>query len=272
MTELTTVQLRDNVNLQMGTHRMQFGSYLRYLKGPGGFTNLYEYGKLTFFDDPSTILTNKVLYPQGFQTPGIVQSFSSAAPNSQFQSADTVQGLGLWVQDDWRATRRLTLNLGLRYEANYNILSQTDLNRGRTGQVLRAIGNPYGPLPNNPNPKKNFSPRLGFTNQWHDGHDVVRGGAGRYYNMITVGRGLYFDTIEMKEFLGNTVTKTNTGIGQGELANYRYGIDPPPPAVSTGLRDLPFGGRANGNWKDRPQPRESRYVPVLWGILRPVRP
>ena len=246
LTELTTVQVRDNINLLMGTHNMQFGgSYIRYLKGPGGYTNLYETGKLAFFDDPSTILTNAVVYPQGFQTPGIVQSFTSAAPNSQFQSADTVQNVGLWVQDEWRVTRQLTFNLGLRYDVEYGLPGMTDLERGRAGQALRAIGNPHGGFMKND--INNVSPRVGFTYQWHEGRDVVRGGAGRYFTPLTTSP-LYFQLIEMKEFLGNTVTKINTSIGVGDLAIYRYGVDPTPATLSTGLRDLPFGGRATGSW------------------------
>ena len=86
-------------------------------------------------------------YPQGFQTPGIVR---------QWQQANTVlsddvnygaQQFATWFQDDWRATSKLTLNLGVRYDIDINFYDQRNYRNNATRQVLEAIGSPYGEVP-----------------------------------------------------------------------------------------------------------------------------
>src|SRR5262245_62905004 len=47
-----------------------------------------------------------------------------------------------YVQDDWRVGRRLTLNLGIRYDVDINFYDQRNAAHGLTGEVLRAIGSP----------------------------------------------------------------------------------------------------------------------------------
>lgn len=116
-----------------------------------------------------------------------------------------------YVQDDWKILPSLTLNIGLRYEANIpqkertNKLSQFDIETGllNSGQgitydVNRAtgllipvgtkdIGNTLYDMP-----KKNFAPRVGFA--WRatqDNKTVVRGGYGIFYDQVVVGNGLY---------------------------------------------------------------------------------
>lgn len=72
--------------------------------------------------------------------------------------------LGAFVQDDWKVTPRLTLNLGVRYEyespmtSSNNIYSRVD---PATGQVLFAGINASASL-NLEADKLNFAPRVGF--------------------------------------------------------------------------------------------------------------
>ena len=110
--------------------------------------------------------------------------------------------LGFYGQDDWRATSRLTLNLGLRYEFNTTVnessgLQTTVLNPTATvscagwvaGQCSPDWTNPlsFQPFVGNPS-LKNFSPRLGFAyDPKGDGKTSIRGGFGIYYDVATPG-------------------------------------------------------------------------------------
>ena len=97
--------------------------------------------------------------------------------------------IAFFAQDDWRLTRKLTLNLGLRW----------DFDTDATG-----TSSPDGPCPNltevptspcvwmanvidlhhHPD-KKNFGPRVGFAyDPFGQGKTVIRGGFGIYYDRI----------------------------------------------------------------------------------------
>jgi hypothetical protein len=151
------------------------------------------------------------------------------------------------VQDDWKATRRLSLNLGIRYDLNINFINETVMANSRTYQVLQAIGDPNGALPKTD--KNDFSPRVGFAyNVRGDGQTVVRGGYGLYYDAMTLSVA-FPNLYQMKPFIKVTTTLVNTAIGRGDLATYRFGIDPP--LVSAGnVTELPRGARTTGGWYD----------------------
>jgi hypothetical protein len=99
------------------------------------------------------------------------------------QKARRWYGLG-YVQDEWRATPSLTMNLGLRYEY-YSVTKEAD-GHGRVidlercpptaSSILCPDGTPYY-FPD----KNNFGPRLGVA--WTAGpRTVVRAGYGIYYS------------------------------------------------------------------------------------------
>lgn len=92
--------------------------------------------------------------------------------------------VGLYVADDWRISRKLTLNLGLRWDyyspfsevanrwSNFNVRSGKLDIAGANGVDKYAGVKPY---------YKNFGPRVGFAYQVLT-HTVVRGGFGLFYN------------------------------------------------------------------------------------------
>ena len=92
-----------------------------------------------------------------------------------------------WVQDDWRITDRLTLNLGLRYDLIWNA----------TNQELESL--PWI-LGGRPQDSDNIQPRLGFAYQLNE-RTVVRGGSGLYYPDIIAGNFTHSTRINTTSFL-----------------------------------------------------------------------
>lgn len=87
--------------------------------------------------------------------------FLTTAPNKIY---------GLYLQDDWTISKRLTLNLGLRYDLEVGSLANDQL------------GLAVEPGKNDVN---NIQPRLGFAyDVTGTGRTVIRGGAGTYYDQV----------------------------------------------------------------------------------------
>jgi hypothetical protein len=94
------------------------------------------------------------------------------------------QAYSSFVQDDWKVTPRLTVNLGLRYEYGtpyYGGGSNQNVNFDfATGQLVYASkDDKYLIDPD----RNNFGPRLGFAWQAHPERVVVRGGFGMFYSI-----------------------------------------------------------------------------------------
>jgi Carboxypeptidase regulatory-like domain/TonB dependent receptor len=121
-----------------------------------------------------------------------LESFLSGDPtNASFLAGDPTRNLSQWLyagyaQDDWRITRKITLNLGLRYEfqavpteAN-NLLGNWEPSVGLE-QVGKNIGSLYNPT------HTNFSPRIGVA--WDisgKGTTVIRAGTSIVYDLLSM--------------------------------------------------------------------------------------
>jgi len=101
---------------------------------------------------------------------------------------------GFFFQDDWKITRKLTLNLGLRYEFDVpryelqNRFSYWDLNAAAPisvpGYTLKGVFKFTDNKTRSPfdTDKNNFSPRVGFAYAL-DPKTSIRAGVGRFYSL-----------------------------------------------------------------------------------------
>lgn len=176
----TLVQFIDHVSYTVGTHAFKFGGELRRNAFNGGaFGNAR--GSITFLG--GVALPASTALEDFFAGDPFKASVQVGDPSRQIHN----WSYGSFFQDDWRATKTLTINYGLRYEFNsvikdaHNLLGNFDPN-SPTGLIQAGRNGVSGPY--NPN-HKNFAPRFGFA--WDvTGKEstVVRGGASMMYETV----------------------------------------------------------------------------------------
>jgi hypothetical protein len=236
-------QFKDDLSIVKGNHTFKTG--FDYLWEPklGGFFEFNPTLEIDFSQLPSAIRA----LPAGFATPGIVSGMTATSGNPYFNLPGGAKMFGAYLQDDWKVTRRLTLNLGLRWDKDFNLIGGTAQDKNRTYLALKAINHPAArSLPQDDN--LDFSPRVGFA--WDmagNGHHVLRGGYGLYYGQVFLNIPLFMiqqsnPTIFASVFsISNSDACTATvraGCVPGTniaLADWRFGVDPlptiPPPAT-----------------------------------------
>jgi hypothetical protein len=254
-------QFKDDLAITKGKHTFKTG--IDFLNEPvlGGFFIFNATPNLTFFDDPSTILSDKTKYPQGFATPGIISTLSATSGNPYFKLSPKM--LGLYFQDDWKVSRRLTLNLGLRWDRDYDLNGGAEQVKARVYLRLKAIGDPFaGGLPHDDN--KDFSPRVGLAYDLTGaGKHVLRAGYGLYYGQTFINIPLFMlqqtnPTLFTQQAFTNTVTPGSTS-GTSDrlptgvlLQNFRLGVDtlPPPPPAATDIGPSDVSRPIDPNWRN----------------------
>lgn len=230
-------QFRDDQFLTLGNHGLKYGIDFVAVPKLGGFFRTPPTPNLTFLDNPSVIVTDKVKYPQGFATPGAVSQLvvTSGDPSFDYHNASM---FSTYFQDDWKVRPRLTLNLGVRYDLDINFLPA--LLNNRTYQILQQINHPVARKGLNDD-TNNVAPRVGFA--WDingDAKNVVRGGYGIYYGQVFQNIVLFAQQQTNATVFGTT-TLTSTGTtpqtnNEPFLRTFRYGIDSITiPAAATAL-------------------------------------
>ncbi len=252
-------QFKDDVSKTIGKHTLKGGVDYIYNPVEGGYFEFNSTLEVDFVADPTVILGDPVTYPQGFATPGAVGSMSYSNGDPYF-IVKTKQ-LGFYGQDDWRVTPRLTLNLGLRWDRDFNALGQSDITKSRTYQELVAISpNPISDyyirhLPHDDN--KDFSPRVGFAYDLTGmGKHVVRGGFGLYYGNSFQNIPLFMEqqanpTIFQTVLSLSSPTDVVPGTGL-TLGQWQYGVSPLPtlPPPSATLSDGAVGRIIDPNYQN----------------------
>ena len=197
-----TTSIGDTVSISFGKHAIRFGVESRF----------YE------FNVNNNILTRGTISFATFRDFLIGTSTQSVGLANGITQRDLrTADHSFFVQDDWKFSSKLTLNLGLRYELDlppYDTqgrVSTFDPSLYRPRMSIGSNGFPQGPpiggivqagnpapaydLPQIPNVGKrvlnsvdpnNFAPRVGFAySHFKSNRVVVRGGYGVYYSRLS---------------------------------------------------------------------------------------
>ena len=141
--ENTMFQVVNNLSHRAGSHALRAGVDFLYNDDTITFLRTFR-GSYTFSSLANFLTGNYNGFAQTFGDPVVNQT----NPN-----------LGFYAQDEWRASSRLTLNLGLRYDLQFLETINTDSN--------------------------NVSPRVGFVWAPTASQDfLVRGGAGVFFDRV----------------------------------------------------------------------------------------
>lgn len=232
-------QFKDDIAKTFGKHTFKTGVDYIYTPSMGGFFEFNPTLEIDYGLSPSAILA----LPQGFATNGLVEGMSIAVGDPTFIIRDAKQ-LGLYFQDDWKVSQRLTVNAGLRYDKDFDFIGGSDIANSRTFQELQAIAS-TSPLAASLVRKKatdyskGFSPRIGFAYDLNGhGNHIVRAGFGMYYDNTFQNIPLFMEqqanqTIFQTAFAigpsgGDIVPGTGISLSNWNVINSPFPVIPPP--------------------------------------------
>ena len=209
-----TLALNDDIGLQRGSHQLSFGVNFMDVRA-FAVNDLNTNGAITFSGQGGTgSAMGDFIY-------GKPVSFSQLAP---IDSSQRQVVFGLYAQDTWKVNRRLTVNLGVRWDPflshvdPYGHAYRFDMNAflaGFRSTIYKnsAIGILYPGDPGGPNGGQltsnrlaNFSPRFGIA--WDprgDGKMSIRAGWGLFYNFPSMS----YDQFGVTTPFGGSVTVNN---------------------------------------------------------------
>lgn len=186
----------DTLSWTPGNHRLKIGGEYRFSQVKFYF-NAFSRGQIIFNNSSTLTAFQNFLLGNG----------TSLIGSGVFDRYFKVTDLNGFIQDDWKVTSRLTLNIGLRYDLfglpveNQGRLVNFIPSQVRIGTLaspapppngfVQAAGGPLSGVPVVektlvPVDKNNFAPRIGFAyDLWGDQRVVVRGGYGIYYDRIS---------------------------------------------------------------------------------------
>jgi Carboxypeptidase regulatory-like domain len=259
----STWQGNDNLSWATGRHTLRFGTNVIH-RQVNFFQGNFAKG---FFAIDGVNTTGSGRFT-GYDVSELLAGFSDyeiGAGQATFETASWETGH--YVQDDWRVTRRLNLNLGLRYELNtypvedHNRQSNFDLGSGS----LLLPGQNGLPRSLVRTDRNNWAPRIGFA---YDllGHSktILRAGYGIFYFLDRGGVGNQLSN--NPDFNGAAVYQALDGLrfalsgsAPNGTSDSRTAVNPLPPATPVTNRAAPRNASVIAVLPDNRMPRVQQW-------------
>ncbi len=244
-TRLNRYQIKDNFSWILGKHTLHFGGEWQNY-GSDVLFDLFGSGRIDVAENLALRDRNGdgIVDDRDIPIQFTLQSAAPVRPPIAPFYRDTY--LGFYAQDDWRARHNLTLNLGLRWEFDNNVLGSGPLSTPcadprvlttTAGCVwVRSI------LGKHDTPGyKNFGPRVGFAwDPFSKGKTVVRGGYGIYYDRVVLEAPI------LEVLLDGRVVKLNVRNGSTLDASGNFVPDPVTHVIVSLQNPGTVGGRTFG--------------------------
>lgn len=185
------IQVADNFNWVWGNHAFKFGGDFNLVKIPSAifelnFAGLFNFGDFTASNlgFPATAPAFTPVQSYGLGLPStFIQGFGN--PVSKIKNTP----IAFYAQDSWKATSRLTLNYGIRYDVELTETIEPTFFRDPLSGIsltpadLLAAQDALGVQQGIPRDLNNWAPRFGFAYDiFGDGKTVVRGAIGLFYD------------------------------------------------------------------------------------------
>jgi len=168
-TTITRLQFVNNQTFITGSHTIKYGADLLFDKIFNFFPGLFG-GSYTFASYAT--LSAQLANPTVQNASRYRQSFAGAGTTGGTTHPNNRE-YGFFVQDDWRANAKLTLNFGLRYD--YQQIAKPPIQNPNPALLAAGFDTSF-----QPKDKNNFAPRFGLSYAFNE-KTVIRGGYGIYY-------------------------------------------------------------------------------------------
>lgn len=209
-----TYQIEDQLAIDRGAHQLKIGGEVRELQLNGALS-LFTRGSLSFSGAVTGQGPASECSDTGVTCGNALADLLLGYPSFGLQSQAAVsinmrsQAYAAYVQDDWRISRNLTLNLGMRYEFMRPPISPNNqMYTLDSSETLVQVGTNGIPRSGVRSDHDNFAPRVGLA--WNVGRSfVVRAGYGVYYDsgMFEVDSSMFFNPPEfdLLAYFGTTL-------------------------------------------------------------------
>lgn len=225
------LQIQDNFSYSFAKHDIKFGgdvnSFVDRKDVFAGWTaGRYEFSTLADFDN-----SNPFFYFQGFGLNG-QNPFTANTLKPNYQT-----GIGIYWQDKWQVTPRLTLTYGLRWDGTHNPQPQTHI----PGQMVYTGVGPLGrgtkvsPVPQHtPNDYQQWGPRVGvaYSAGSNQRPTILRAAWGLYYAQTPT---IFFPQASNGGGSKSTTLFCPTNFGCGPASGFPYVFENALPTTSEGL-------------------------------------